>query len=333
MSETTGAVRSSDSSHLDFTSMPLLGLIGVARTSSEGAAKYGRLNYMKGFSAHDILNHALRHQVMFLLGDRTEPHLEHAAWNLLAAIQALALDPELSRPNLLGPGATLTPAILKDLDANADELSLRRMAGELDGEGEWSLNEIPEVKAILAQRGWGKPDANVKQVRDDCKLEVHESEPSLDVPRNKAGKPVHFIARTDGKPVLDRPFDPMEKLVPITWPVGRHGRSSIRLVPLNIYFDGKPVADPSPYWEEVLWAVKGWSAEYALLSDYYRKRTTLLVDDYELERSFEVTEAMVEKLMLNGDFIHRKDVTGLLRGTWPSEFTKLNETCKAVNNA
>ena len=148
----TGAVRSSDANHLDFASLPLIGLIGVARTAAEGAAKYGRFNYMLGFPVHDLLNHAIRHIVMFLLGDRSEPHLEHAAWGLLAAIQQNALDPEHSAPHLLGPGATLTDAVQQELKKNAPRLASRRKKKDFVVAGSWSLEDLVEIRQHLKQR-------------------------------------------------------------------------------------------------------------------------------------------------------------------------------------
>lgn len=148
----TGAVRSSDAGHLDFASLPLIGLIGVARTATEGGTKYGRYNYMLGMPAHDLLNHSVRHVVLWLLGDRSEPHLEHAAWGLLAAIQSHALDPALSAPHLLGPGATVSPEVKAHLEANAATLAEKRRAGRFDGIGEWSLRDVPEVARLLGQR-------------------------------------------------------------------------------------------------------------------------------------------------------------------------------------
>ena len=148
----TGAVRSADANHLDFTSIPLIGLIGVARTAAEGGAKYGRFNYMLGFPVHDLLNHAIRHIVMFLLGDRSEPHLEHAAWGLLAAIQQDTLDPELSAPHMLGPGASLTDAARQNLTKNAPELAVRRTRGEFVAESSWTIHDLGEIHQLVAQR-------------------------------------------------------------------------------------------------------------------------------------------------------------------------------------
>lgn len=148
----TGAQRSADTAHLDFASLPMIGLLAVARTASEGASKYGRLNYMQGMPAHDTLNHTLRHIVMYLAGDRSEPHLAHGAWGLLAAIQGEALNPDISRPHLLGPGATLTGPVLQHLAENRDRLAAERKAGKHARAGEWTVDEIPEVARILEDR-------------------------------------------------------------------------------------------------------------------------------------------------------------------------------------
>lgn len=54
----------------------------VAIAMAEGAAKYGDHNW-KGLPETNIVNHALRHIMEWLGGDRDEPHLSHAAANLL----------------------------------------------------------------------------------------------------------------------------------------------------------------------------------------------------------------------------------------------------------
>ncbi len=148
----TGAVRSSDANSLDFTSLPLVGLIGVARTAAEGASKYGRHNYLKGFPVHDLLNHAIRHITMYLLGDRSEPHLEHGAWGMLAAVQSSILDPDLSTAHLLGPGAKLSSEALDLMAKNEPALAAARKRGDFSTSGSWSLKDLPEIKRILADR-------------------------------------------------------------------------------------------------------------------------------------------------------------------------------------
>ena len=62
--------------------MPPKALRLVAQAMAEGAARYGDLNW-KGLPASNLLNHAMRHLVRHMEGDRSEPHLSHAAANLL----------------------------------------------------------------------------------------------------------------------------------------------------------------------------------------------------------------------------------------------------------
>lgn len=148
----SGAVRSKAADTLDFASLPLVGLIGVARTAAEGGTKYGRWNYALGMEAHECVNHALRHLVLWMAGDRSEPHLEHASWNCLAASQSAVLHPEINAPHCPGPGLTITPAIRDHLEAGKAERDARRRRGEFDTLGEWSLRELPEVARLLEQR-------------------------------------------------------------------------------------------------------------------------------------------------------------------------------------
>lgn len=152
----TGAVRSADRNHLDFTSLPIIGLLGLARTAHEGGSKYGRFNYLQGLPPHDAVNHAIVHLLMWSAGDRSEPHLSHAAWGCLVAAQTDLLNPELSAPHLPGPGFTLTEAMLAHLEANKEDLARRRAAGEFDGT--WDLKDVPEVARLLEQRQRGQSE-------------------------------------------------------------------------------------------------------------------------------------------------------------------------------
>jgi len=98
----TGAVRSSDVEEFRYDLISPIGLREVARACAEGAEKYGDWNWEKGMPAHDLLNHAIAHIYGFLSGDRREPHLGHAAWNLLAAIHSHELWAHLNERNLRG---------------------------------------------------------------------------------------------------------------------------------------------------------------------------------------------------------------------------------------
>lgn len=81
----TGAIRGRDAEAERWDLIPVLGLVRLARTCAEGAARYGVGNWLRGIPISDLLNHAIRHLYLYLAGDRSEDHLAHAAWNLLAA--------------------------------------------------------------------------------------------------------------------------------------------------------------------------------------------------------------------------------------------------------
>ncbi len=98
----TGAVRSDTVEAFRYDLVSPIGLREVARACAEGAEKYGDWNWEKGMPVHDLLNHAIAHIYGFLSGDRSEPHLGHAAWNLLAAIHSDELWPELNAGTLRG---------------------------------------------------------------------------------------------------------------------------------------------------------------------------------------------------------------------------------------
>ena len=101
-----GAVRSLDAEATRYDLITPIGLEAVARTCAEGAAKYSDFNWEHGMPVHDLLNHALRHVYRYLSGDRSEDHLPHAAWNLLAAIHSEKMWPQLNEGHLRGPGCT-----------------------------------------------------------------------------------------------------------------------------------------------------------------------------------------------------------------------------------
>jgi hypothetical protein len=100
----TGAVRSADVEEFRYDLVSPIGLREVARACAEGAEKYGDWNWEKGMPVHDLLNHVLAHIYQFLGGDRSEPHLGHAAWGILAAIHSHELWPELNAGTLRTKG-------------------------------------------------------------------------------------------------------------------------------------------------------------------------------------------------------------------------------------
>lgn len=78
----TGAVRSNDANGVRYDLISPIGLRQLAETYAEGAKKYGDHNWKKGLPIGDTLNHLIRHIELWRSGDRSEPHLAHAAWGL-----------------------------------------------------------------------------------------------------------------------------------------------------------------------------------------------------------------------------------------------------------
>jgi hypothetical protein len=82
----TGAVRDADGEAQRFDLVCPTALRELAATYAEGAAKYGDFNWTKGMPIGQTINRTLRHLNMWLAGDRSEPHLPHAAWGIFAVI-------------------------------------------------------------------------------------------------------------------------------------------------------------------------------------------------------------------------------------------------------
>jgi len=91
----TGAVRSREGEDERWDLIPFIGLFRLARTCAKGAARYGVGNWLRGIPIDNLLDHALRHLYMYIAGDRSEDHLAHAAWNILAACHMEVMQPEL----------------------------------------------------------------------------------------------------------------------------------------------------------------------------------------------------------------------------------------------
>lgn len=99
----SGAIRSTDANNEAWHLITPIGLRRVAETYREGANKYSDYNWEKGMPIADLMNHAIRHIYMYLSGDRSEDHLAHAAWGLLAAIHSEEAWPELNSNGSLRP--------------------------------------------------------------------------------------------------------------------------------------------------------------------------------------------------------------------------------------
>lgn len=91
----TGAVRSTDTNGFAFDLLSPIPTLCAAGVMAEGADKYSRGNYLKGFTISCLYQHLMMHLQLFLLNDQSENHLGHAQWNLNAMIHFMATRPEL----------------------------------------------------------------------------------------------------------------------------------------------------------------------------------------------------------------------------------------------
>ena len=104
---TTGAVRDAQEGKGRMDLMPVRALFEVAKVMEEGARKYAARNWEAGMPLHRYMDSGLRHALKHLRGDKDEPHLAMACWNLLCC-----LDTQLR----IEEG--LLPADLNDLPCN-----------------------------------------------------------------------------------------------------------------------------------------------------------------------------------------------------------------------
>jgi len=85
----SGAVRdiADDKGRMDL--LPCRALIALSKHYQAGCQKYGDRNWEKGIQVHCYLDSGLRHAFKYLMGQRDEPHLEAACWNLMCALDTI----------------------------------------------------------------------------------------------------------------------------------------------------------------------------------------------------------------------------------------------------
>jgi hypothetical protein len=145
----SGAIRSKAEDGVRFDLIHPVALIALARVCDEGASKYGEHNWERGMSVTVCINHAMAHYAMFLAGDRTEPHLEHAAWNAMAAIVSMTLWPGLNG-DLRDPGCVLTTEMVAKQERMDADLAILRATGAVGGF--WSTEGLERIQKILNAR-------------------------------------------------------------------------------------------------------------------------------------------------------------------------------------
>lgn len=82
----TGAVRDGQEGKGRMDLMPVRALFEVARIMEAGAKKYAARNWEKGIPLSRYMDSGLRHAMKHMRGDRDEPHLAMAAWNILCLL-------------------------------------------------------------------------------------------------------------------------------------------------------------------------------------------------------------------------------------------------------
>jgi len=108
----TGAVRDGQEDKGRMDLLPVRALIEVSKVFEAGGKKYAPRNWEKGINLSRFMDSGLRHAMKHLRGDRDEPHLAMAIWNLLCL-----QDTELR----IAEG--LLPSELNDLPCNPIELT------------------------------------------------------------------------------------------------------------------------------------------------------------------------------------------------------------------
>jgi hypothetical protein len=78
--------------------LPYRALMAVSKIFEEGAKKYDANNWRKGIPLSRYADSAQRHFAKWMIGQRDEPHLEQACWNLLCLIETSALIEEGQLP-------------------------------------------------------------------------------------------------------------------------------------------------------------------------------------------------------------------------------------------
>lgn len=149
----SGAVRSSDTADVAYHLISPIGLRRVAETCREGELKYSAYNWEKGFPIDDLLNHTIAHIYKFLGGDRSEDHLAHAAWNLLACMHSEELWQDLNIGTLRTEGGYPPTPTSYNLSCTVPQHVKDNYHDEAIGREEEEMAEIhKQTKALFTNR-------------------------------------------------------------------------------------------------------------------------------------------------------------------------------------
>lgn len=91
------AKRSEDADDMRLDLITPIPLMRIGRIYQEGL-KYGEDNWLlEGFTSRSLLKHALRHLMLWLLGDRKDDHLAKVCWGLFCIMHFEVTDPSRMR--------------------------------------------------------------------------------------------------------------------------------------------------------------------------------------------------------------------------------------------
>lgn len=113
----TGAVRDVQTGKGRFDLLPQRAIQQVAKIFETGGLKYGDRNWEKGIDTNRFVDSGMRHLSKFMRGERDEPHLQMAAWNLMCLIETLSLIAEGKLPEDIQtlPNVELKDFLLEDI--------------------------------------------------------------------------------------------------------------------------------------------------------------------------------------------------------------------------
>jgi hypothetical protein len=124
----SGAVRDGQEGKGRMDLLPVRALIEVSKVFEAGAKKYAARNWEKGLPLSRYMDSGLRHAFRWLKGDRDEPHLAMAIWNLLCLLDTQMriadglVDPALN-------DIPMNPIALGDKKYDGQESVLRTASG------------------------------------------------------------------------------------------------------------------------------------------------------------------------------------------------------------
>lgn len=119
-----GAVRDAATGKGRFDLLPMTALELLAKHYEKGAIKYGENNWRKGMPISAMLDSGMRHLAKAVRGDTDEDHLVAAAWNIMCAIETIAIKTEVT------------------ISAPVDKDSLERLNEALENSSDKSLLEM-----------------------------------------------------------------------------------------------------------------------------------------------------------------------------------------------